>query len=49
MFLLIDHNGKLVEDDEYNCMTFDTIEEAIQYARDLDELDWMVVKFVCFT
>ena len=49
MFLLIDHNGEVVEDDEYNRMTFDTAEDAEQHALDLDELDWMVVKFIRFT
>lgn len=49
MYLLIDHNGKLVEDDEYERVTFDTAQEAEQYAIELDELDWMVVKFVSFT
>lgn len=49
MYLLIDHNGELVEDDEYNRMTFDTAEEAEQYALDLNEFDWLVVKFVRFT
>jgi hypothetical protein len=49
MYLLIDHNGKLYEFEDGERETFDNAEDAEYHALELNELDWMVVKFVSFT
>jgi hypothetical protein len=48
MYLLIDHNGRIVEEDGER-LTFETEQDAQKCADDLDEPDWLIVKFVGFT
>lgn len=49
MYLLIDHNGQVVPDGQGGNHAFDSAEDAQEYADSIDEIDWLIVKFVSFT
>lgn len=49
MFLLIDHNKKIVTDYENQNYVFDTVNDAQDFADNRDEPDWLIVKFIDFT
>jgi hypothetical protein len=49
MFLIVDSNGELVVDDDFQRVIFDSQAEAATWAYETDEVDAMIVEFKAWT